>query len=67
MSTHIQTLLDDRTSAIEALKKANSHLSKLNLNMSRKKCEKQIRQQMVDGGREVLRTAFENLPCALFN
>ena len=62
----VQNLLDDRTNAIEDYHKARSCMSRLNCSVAKRKCEKQICKCVNDGGRDVLTTAYDNIPCKLF-
>lgn len=64
--SNVQNLLDDRTSAIEDFERARSCLSRLNCSVAKRNCEKKICKCVNDGGREVLTTAYSNIPCKLF-
>ena len=64
--SNVQNLLDERIYMVENMKRAHSCLSAINLNLARKKCEKQIRKSVEEGGRDILKTAFDHFPYSLF-
>ena len=63
--SEFQSLLDIRMDNLDHQMRARLFLSKI-YSKKRENCEKKIMCNMVEGGREILRCAFENFPISMF-
>ena len=61
-----QFLLYSRRDNIDNLKQAKSCISKLNCKIKKKKYDEEVREEVLEGGRELLKRAFDNFPVSMF-
>ena len=66
LMSKIQQMLNDRAESIINSQQCDSYFSQIKYRITTKICERKINKEMEEGGRTVLKSAFEHIPFNIF-